>query len=303
MSIHRSTHYLLKVNRFQCNPIIHLESGNDIGGNINGPSLIKVPDWLQNPLGRYYLYFAHHKGTYIRLAYSDRLSGPWNIHPAGTLHLKDSYYKNHIASPDVHVDNSNKQIRMYYHGVEIDGSCATGSAPNVQSSKVSLSPDGINFTSLPETLGHPYLRVFKWSNYFYAIGMPGVIYRSKDGLTKFEKGPTLFDKNMRHCAVRLDGSSLQVFYSKAGDCPEQIYVSIIDLIPDWFDWHESEPLVLLKPEMDYEGVNIKTAPSQRGAVMEKVHQLRDPAIFIEGSNNYLIYSVAGEQGLAIGKLI
>ena len=30
--------------------------------NINGPSLIKVPHWMENPLGKYYLYFAHHKG-------------------------------------------------------------------------------------------------------------------------------------------------------------------------------------------------------------------------------------------------
>ena len=32
--------------------------------NINGPSLIQVPDWLPNPLGKYYLYFAHHKGEH-----------------------------------------------------------------------------------------------------------------------------------------------------------------------------------------------------------------------------------------------
>ena len=294
---------MFEVNRFQCNPIIHFESGGDLEGNINGPSLIKVPNWIQNPLGTYYLYFAHHQGTYIRLAYSDRLSGPWKIHATGTLHLENSHYTNHIASPDVHVDDSTKQIRMYYHGVEIEGSCTTGSAPNGQSSKVSLSSDGINFTALPETLGHPYIRIFEWDNYFYAIGMPGVIYRSKDGLTKFEKGPTLFDKNMRHCAVRRDGTSLQIFYSKVGDCPEQIYVSTIDLVEDWFNWRETDPIILIKPEMDYEGVNIKKVPSKRGKIMEKVQQLRDPAIYIEGSTSYLLYSVAGEQGIAIGQIV
>ena len=46
-----------------------------IGTNINGPSLIRVPAqvWPQ-PLGRYYLYFSHHKGAFIRLAYADDLS-------------------------------------------------------------------------------------------------------------------------------------------------------------------------------------------------------------------------------------
>ena len=33
---------------------------NKDGDNINGPSLIKVPDWVENPLGKYYLYFSHH---------------------------------------------------------------------------------------------------------------------------------------------------------------------------------------------------------------------------------------------------
>ena len=44
--------------------------------NINGPSVIRVPDWVENPLGAYYLYFAHHKGSYLRLAYADDLAGP-----------------------------------------------------------------------------------------------------------------------------------------------------------------------------------------------------------------------------------
>ena len=41
--------------------------------NINGPSLVRVPEWVENPLGKYYLYFAHHRGAYIRLAYADAL--------------------------------------------------------------------------------------------------------------------------------------------------------------------------------------------------------------------------------------
>ena len=62
-----------------------------MGDNINGPSLIKVPDWIENPLGQYYLYFAHHQGTHIRLAYADRLEGPWTTHAPGTLQLEDNH--------------------------------------------------------------------------------------------------------------------------------------------------------------------------------------------------------------------
>jgi hypothetical protein len=60
--------------------------------NINGPSLVRVPSWVKNPLGKYYLYFAHHKGEYIRLAYADDLHGPWKIFEPGCLELKDSYF-------------------------------------------------------------------------------------------------------------------------------------------------------------------------------------------------------------------
>ena len=32
------------------------------GKNINGAHVIRVPSWIEHPLGRYYLYFAHHSG-------------------------------------------------------------------------------------------------------------------------------------------------------------------------------------------------------------------------------------------------
>ncbi|NCG39796.1 MAG: hypothetical protein GWP30_02270, partial [Actinobacteria bacterium] len=58
-------------------PIITPGMDARMGGNIQGPSLIKVPDWVENPLGNYYLYFADHRGTYIRMAYADDVTGPW----------------------------------------------------------------------------------------------------------------------------------------------------------------------------------------------------------------------------------
>ena len=47
--------------------------------NINGPCLIKVPKWVENPLGKYYLYFAHHKGDRIKLAVAYTGGGEQNI--------------------------------------------------------------------------------------------------------------------------------------------------------------------------------------------------------------------------------
>ncbi len=54
-------------------PIITPGTHPSIGTNIQGPSMIRVPNWIDSPLGKYYLYFADHKGSYIRLAYADRL--------------------------------------------------------------------------------------------------------------------------------------------------------------------------------------------------------------------------------------
>ena len=284
----------MHIERFENNPTIQPNMDDRMGSNINGPSLIRVPEWLESPLGKYYLYFAHHQGQYIRLAYADRLEGPWSVYEPGTLALETSFCQGHIASPDVHVDHEKREIWMYYHGpVPQQG----------QKSKVAISKDGIHFTAFPENLGNSYFRVFHWNGYTYALGMPGVFYRSKDGFTNFEQGPTLFTKDMRHTALKLDGSLLSVFYSNTYDCPERILLSTIELAPNWLEWKASEPCALLEPEMDYEGANLPLEPSKRGWAPERVRQLRDPAIFREDGNTYLLYSVAGEHGIAIAELV
>jgi hypothetical protein len=104
--------------RLPGNPVITPASSPRLGNNINGPALIRVPEWLPDSLGRYYLYFAHHAGDSIRLAYADSIGGPWKIHEPGTLRLDQvkDMVQGHIASPDIVVDEANKQIVMYYHG-------------------------------------------------------------------------------------------------------------------------------------------------------------------------------------------
>ena len=73
-------------------PIITPEMDARMGGNIQGPSLIKVPDWVENPLGNYYLYFADHRGTYMRMAYADEVTGPWTVYSPGSLRLENSFF-------------------------------------------------------------------------------------------------------------------------------------------------------------------------------------------------------------------
>lgn len=308
----------MRVRRFEHNPIVGPAASATIGTNINGPSLIRVPDWVTTPLGRYYLYFAHHKGTHIRLAFSDTLEGPWRVHEPGALALEDSAYPveldvegiaarlaaatgrvtreflyAHIASPEAVVVPERQQIRLYYHGMLETGR---------QASRVATSTDGLHFTPLPDVIANPYLRMFKRPDAWYGMAMPGVFYRSADGLTGFEQGPTLFDRNMRHAALAVSGATLQVFWTRVGDSPEHILLTAVDTSGDWQDWRCGETVDVLLPEFAWEGADLPLVPSVRGAIEAPANQLRDPCYFEERGQSYLLYSVAGESGIAIASV-
>ena len=95
----RETNVQIEIIRIIDEPIIPPLLLEEIGENVQGPSLIRAPAWLKDPLGKYYLYFADHKGDRIKLAFADKLTGPWTIHPGGTLNLQDSYFLKEM--PDI----------------------------------------------------------------------------------------------------------------------------------------------------------------------------------------------------------
>ncbi len=316
----------VRIDRLLDAPIITPATHPSIGENIQGPSLIRVPEWVPDALGRYYLYFADHKGRYIRLAFADELRGPWTVHPPGSLQLEDSRFPveppevpqemiegyeslieslrlppntveelstPHIASPDVHVDDECQTIVMYFHGLE---------GPGRQVTRVATSKDGIRFEAQPQILGKTYLRAFAHDGRTYAMAMPGQLYRSDDGLTDFVEGPLLFNRDMRHAALLKRGDRLHVFWTQVGDVPERILLSTIDLSPSWMDWSETEPVQVLRPERDWDGADAPLEPSIRSVAHGHVNQLRDPAIYLEDDRTYLLYAVAGESGIAIAEV-
>ncbi len=321
----------LQITRLQLSPIIFPEMDRSLSNNIQGPSLIRVPEWVENPLGKYYLYFADHKGHYIRLAYADQLTGPWSIHAPGTLQLNQTSFPQepltiswpklmlikavakwrgidldklphdvikelstpHIASPDVHVDNENKRIVMYFHGLKSAGQQVT---------RVATSSDGIAFTAHNKNLAKTYLRAFEHKGQTYALTMPGLFYRSQDGMSNFEEGPLLFNKDMRHAGLLKRGNTLFVFWTQVGHIPERILLSKIDISKPWMQWTASEPVEVLRPELDWEGANAPLQASVRSVAYGHVNQLRDPFIFEEAGKIYLLYVVAGESGIAISEI-
>jgi hypothetical protein len=287
----------IEVERLGDGPIIRPNMDGRMGDNVNGPTLIRVPDWVADPLGRYYLYFAHHDGRYIRLAYADHPKGPWRMHEPGVLPLSESHFEGHIASPDACIDHETQQIRLYFHGA--DNPTQSGQP---QYTRVALSADGLRFAARAEILGRPYMRTVRYGDWYYSIAMPGIFYRSRDGISGFETGPTLSDGDMRHAALLIRNDRLLVFYTQVGDTPERILVSEIDLTREWTAWRPSAPTVVLEPERDYEGGALDLRPSVRGLAPEPVRELRDPAVFEDSDGCYLLYSVAGEKGIAIARL-
>ncbi|MEM7101232.1 MAG: hypothetical protein AAF541_23420 [Pseudomonadota bacterium] len=320
--------FSVQATRLGDGPIIHADLDPSIGENIQGPSLIRTPHWLADRLGQYYLYFADHKGSYIRLAYADSLQGPWKIYVPGSLQLAESHFLTepppittaqreqvamafrkagikvphdpalevtapHIASPDVHVDEINQRLVMYFHGLEKLGT---------QLTRVAISTDGINFDALPAILGNTYFRGFYWAGKYYGLAMPGQFYRADDPIGPFESGPLLFNPNMRHCAVLVKDHWLWVFWTQVGDQPEHIKLSRVDLSQPWTDWQVVDTHEILRPERDYEGANAPLESSVRSTAYGQVNQLRDPAVFVEGDDIYLLYAVAGESGIALASL-
>jgi hypothetical protein len=267
------------------------------GTNINGPSLIRVADWVENGLGAYYLYFAHHRGRSIRLAYADRLEGPWTVHPHGVLGLDDTAAFSHVASPDVHLDHGRRCLRMYFHG-DLPGG-------HEQASFLAESGDGLRFAARPTVVAPFYLRVFEHDGWFYGVAKlrneSGVLLRSPDGLQRFEAGRRIVAR-MRHAAVLTRGAEAWLFYSRIGDAPESVLAAPLPLRGKWKRWCPRNGVVVLAPEEAWEGAGGPVEPSRPGPAMTPRRELRDPAIYVEDDRIVLLYTVAGEQGIALAEL-
>ncbi len=321
------------VRRIVDGTIIHPGSHPSIGDNIQGPSVVEMPEWADSRLGRFHCWFADHKGSYIRLAYADHVEGPWSVHPPGSLQLADSLFPTeaprvsdeqlavverfyelhvgpimlplldeistpHIASPDVHVDHERRRLVMYFHGLIDVGTQVT---------RMATSDDGMTFTAQPPTLERTYLRVFETDGTTYGMAMPGQLYRFPGGLGSpldtAEVGPMLFEPAMRHFAIQVRPGHLRVFWTRVGDAPERILMSTIDTTSDWRAWHESAPAEVLRPEYDWEGADAPNERSLRSASLGVVNQLRDPALLETDGRTYLFYAAGGESCIGVVELL
>lgn len=319
------------VERLAQNPLVTVRLSPSLGGNVNGPTVVRVPDWVERPLGRYYMYFANHMGDFVRLAYADDPAGPWKIHEPGVLHVRDTAFfrpqpdpkgpiadfYTHVASPELLVDAGRKRFVMWVHGWWTNGerwpddlAAARAWARERgygQFTQVAESADGVHFTVRPAITRTSYLRVFRHAGQLYAMSRLGALSRAPNALSTFEMGPnpfisTAYAGRVRHVALAQRGATLFVFFTAIGDAPERVMMSTLDLAGDWRTWRASPPVDVLRPQAAYECTDLPVAPSEAGDVDEPVQQIRDPFVFDDQGKLYLFYSFCGEQGIAAASL-
>ena len=290
--------------------------------NINGPSVLRVPEWVTDRLGKYYLYFAHHKGTSIRLAYADEMTGPWIVHQKPVLTLEKSlfvtedldpksrsdwvngpeYLYAHIASPDVHVDHKEQQISMFFHGLLPDGD---------QQTRLAFSKNGQLFTVKPPLLGPSYLRAFQWRKRWYSTHLWGVmgVFETFNNAPRSIAHATLPKQitgaphtKIRHGHISQVGEHMHFVFSRVGDTPECILHCSIALSENQQNWRFGPVTTLLRPKEAWEGFGRDPVKSVEGSVWEWIPELRDPCLFYEEGKLWLLYSGGGERGIGLAKL-
>lgn len=272
------------------------------------------------------------------------VTGPWSLYRSGAgvaagsrgvLDLgaslaiplaNDLAVVDHIASPDVHVDDAGQRIIMYFHGWTEHA----GVRPTEQKTLVATSDDGLAFNDgiEPVTFGRSYFRVFRHGDSLYAIANRGDLHRAPDPTAPwvapagFDFTADLWDVRddnpwdadlqaagsnelLRHVAVRVRGDVLHVLYTRIGGTPEQILHSTVNVSTgDFTSWDPTfPPELVLAPEVAWEGSDVTPAPSVGGPAPEDVRQLRDPFLFqdIDGKD-YLFYAGRGEDAIGVAEV-
>lgn len=317
----------VRVTRFATNPLVTVQSSATLGGNVNGPTVIRVPDWVERPLGRYYMYFANHRDVFIRLAYADAVTGPWTIHEPGVWHVRDSAldrpqpdsarfggFNTHFASPEIFIDHASRRIVLWAHGWYTNGEHWPTEPKAAQQwanekgygqfTQGAVSSDGLTFTAQPAITKQSYIRVFQRGGELYGMSRLGVLLRAPDALASFEVGPNAFrdtaygSTRVRHVALLPRGDRLFVFFTAIGDAPERLLMSTIDMTAPWTGWRVGALVDVLQPERDYECAGLPIAKSAVGDIFEPARQIRDPHVLEDEGKTYLFYVTCGEQGVA-----
>jgi hypothetical protein len=306
--------------------------------SICGPAMIRVPDWVEKPLGRYYLYFAHHNGRHIRLAYADDPEGPWRVHAPGVTPMASlPLLRGHVASPEAVVDEVNQRIVLFVHGRPTPGKGLgqaqgrdEGDGDGPQITVPAVSRDGLHFEMQPVVSGPAYLRLFRRDGRWFGVNGRGELFAGTDLLAPFTFVKPLIGRDIvdavdplllgepgaptdrpaegpdryavRHSGLDVVDGHLWVYFTCVGHRPERILVTAVALRGDPAEWRARGVAEVLRPEMEWEGARLPLGYSKGGRSRAWEHALRDPAVFRDGGRVWLLYSTAGEHGLGMARL-
>ena len=182
---------------------------------------MRVPAWIPaarrvHPEAVYYMYFGHHRGKYIRMAWARRIEGPWTLHrmgpdvppgERGVLDLGDrdvpigngivltQKRRAVISAPEVLVDDEERRIVLYvqaHKNIEVDGTRV-----KTPGGLVATSPYGLDFNPgahtgygiEPVILGPDYVSTFVFDDELYGVGNGGVIYRAPSAAAPWTPPP------------------------------------------------------------------------------------------------------------------
>ncbi len=288
-------------------PLIHVDQlPADTVQTMSGPTLIRVPDWVESPLGSYYLYFSGHGGAdYIRMAYADAITGPWTLYAPGVLHLQEaSILKGSILFPRIRVDHDDQHIKMFFNWRDRE--------TNGRGIGWAKSQNGRTFEVLHRVESMTYSAPFDYAGQRYLLlGAAGQhTFRWQGETADLEMGPFTVPRPdnqdapySRHAGVQRVGDALRIFFTQKQDKPERILMGTVDLTQDWLDWRVTNVVEVLRPEMRYEGVELPIQRSRLGPARRPRHELRDPSIYEEDGRTWMLYTIAGEQGIALAELL
>ncbi len=193
------------------------------GPDTDFPSVIRVPDWIDgadraDPDAKYYMYYSEHNGDHIRMKWAESIDGPWTDFDLGGTYngqsrrgvydiAADSTRASftHIAAPDVHVDDVNQRIIMYYHGrnqppySEHTNFVATSSVglnfndPTHAGGEAGFGPVTHTFdgsTTRDVLLGEDYQRIFEYKNKLYSAAKRAILQTPVDSNDPWAPHPT-----------------------------------------------------------------------------------------------------------------
>ena len=82
----------LRATRLSQNPLITVDTSSSLGSNVNGPTVIRVPDWVERPLGRYYMYSRTTWGSSFDWPMQTRSPVRGSVDEPGVLHVRNTAF-------------------------------------------------------------------------------------------------------------------------------------------------------------------------------------------------------------------